>query len=446
MVEGAVGPQEAVEPPRPKPQPPRPLTYPRNAVLPVLLLAAAAAVFVIQNSVRSALAEAWIGESSIVALKRAVVAAPDHYLAWLRLGVRQSRDGEADSAVASLQEAVDLAPNASSPRIALALELERTGRIDEAEDALLSAAALEAGFRPRWNLANYYARRGEWAEVWRWTRESILADPAQLAAAASLCWRAEADPATILNLAIPDEPEANRRYFAYLYDVAQLDAMRQAWPRFSAAVSEADTEVATQYIDRLLAAGFVDEAVSAWNQLCDQALLPYAALRGPDQQFLTNPSFLNNPSGRAFDWRTPDHPGVLWTRPAVQGDGGMIDFRLSGVQQSGITLLTQVIPVVPGTYALRFDFVTQGMPIRTGLGWVVRDLYSGAEIRPFTTLNNAEGFWDGRNFAFTAPPGTRAAVLELHYVEIESMDRRLGSFALRNMQLSLTEAPEASVL
>lgn len=124
----------------------------------------------------------------------------------------------------------------------------------------------------------------------------------------------------------------------------------------------------------------------------------------------------------------------------------MIDFRLSGVQQSGITLLTQVIPVVPGTYALRFDFVTQGMPIRTGLGWVVRDLYSGAEIRPFTTLNNAEGFWDGRNFAFTAPPGTRAAVLELHYVEIESMDRRLGSFALRNMQLSLTEAPEASVL
>jgi tetratricopeptide (TPR) repeat protein len=442
LVEGAIGPQEAVEPPRPKPPPPPP-TYPRNVVLPAVLLVAAAAFFVIQDSLLSALTEAWIGESSLVSLRRAVVAAPDHSLAWLRLGVRQSRDGEADSAVARLQKAVDLAPNASSPRIALALELERRGRFDEAEDALLSAAALEAGFRPRWNLANYYARRGEWPEVWHWTHESILADPAQLAAAASLCWRAEADPATILDLAIPDEPEANRRYFAYLYDVAQLGAMRQAWPRFSAVVSESEIGVATQYIDSLIAAGFVDEALHAWNLLCDRALLPYAHLRGPDQLFLTNPFFLSDPSDRGFDWTAHDHPGVLWTRPPVQGDRGMIDFRLSGVQQSGITLLTQVIPAVPGTYALRFDFVTQGMPIRTGLGWVVRDLYSGVEIRPFTTLNNAEGFWDGRNLSFAVPPAARAAVLELRYVVVESMERRLGSFALRNMRLSLTEPSEA---
>jgi hypothetical protein len=228
--------------------------------------------------------------------------------------------------------------------------------------------------------------------------------------------------------------------------VAQLDAMRQAWPRFSAVVSEAETEVATQYVDKLLAAGFVEEAIGAWNLLCDRELLPYASLRGSDQRVLTNPSFLSDPSGRGFDWRTHDHSGVLWTRHAVEGDGGMIDFRLSGAQQSGITLLTQVMPVVSGAYTLRFDFVTQGMPIRTGLGWVVRDLYSGAEIRPFTTLNNAEGFWDGRNFAFSVPPSTRAAVLELHYLEVESTEHRLGSFALRNMQLSLTQALEASAL
>lgn len=411
--------------------------------MPVVLLVAAAAIFVIQHSLLSALAESWIGESSLISLERAVAVAPDRSLAWLRLGMRQSRDGEADRAVASLQKAVDLAPNASSPRIALALELERRERFDEAENALLGAVALEPGFRPRWNLANYHARRGNWAEVWRWTNESIRADPAQLATAASLCWRAEADPATILDLAIPDEPEANRRYFAYLYDVGQLDAMRQAWPRFSAVVSESDAETATQYVDRLLAAGFVDEAVGAWNLLCDRSLLPYGPLRGPDQRFLTNPSFLNEPTGRGFDWRVHDHGGVLWTRPPVEGDGGTMEFRLSGVQQSGITLLSQVIPSVPGTYSLRFDLVTQGMPVRTGLGWVVRDLYSGAEIRPFAMLNNAEGFWDGRSLSFSAPPGTRAAVVELHYVEIESMEHRPGSFALRNIQLSPNESPEA---
>ena len=149
LVEGSIGPQDAVEPPRPKPDPPLSPTYSRNAVLPAVLLVGAASVFVIQGSLRSALAEAWIGESSLVSLERAVAVEPDYALAWLRLGVRQSRDVESDSALASLQEAVKRAPGASSPRIALALELERVGRFDEAEDALLSAAASEAGFRPR---------------------------------------------------------------------------------------------------------------------------------------------------------------------------------------------------------------------------------------------------------------------------------------------------------
>jgi tetratricopeptide (TPR) repeat protein len=186
LIEGAIGPQDAVEPPRPKPDPPPAPAYSRYVVLPAVLFVAAAAAFVVQVSLRSALAEAWIGESSLISLERAVAAAPDRSLAWLRLGVRQSRDGESGSAVASLEKAVEGAPAVSLPRIALALELERVGRFDEAESALLSAAASEAGFRPRWNLANYYARRGNWDQVWRWIHESILADPAQLAAAASL--------------------------------------------------------------------------------------------------------------------------------------------------------------------------------------------------------------------------------------------------------------------
>lgn len=444
LVEGAVGPRDAVEPPRPKPDPPPPPAYSSSVVLPAVVLVAAAALFVVQSSLRSALAEAWIGESSLASLERAVAAAPGQSLAWLRLGVRQSRDGQPGSALASLEKAVERAPGASPPRIALALELERAGRFGEAENALLGAAAAEAGFRPRWNLANYYVRRGNWDQVWRWTHESILADPGQLASAASLGWRAEADPATILNLAIPDEPDINRRYFAYLYDLGQLDAMRQAWPRFSAAVTDAETELATRYVDRLIAAGFVDEAVGAWNLLCERALLPYATLLGPDQRFLTNPFFLEDPSGRGFDWTAHDHRGVAWTRPPVQGNRGAIDFRLSGAQESGITLLTQTVPVVPGTYELRFEIATQGMPIQTGLGWVVRDLHSGADIHPFAPLNNAEGFWDAEDLTFVVPPDVRAAVLELHYVEIESKERRLGGFALRNLRLSLAGTSEAA--
>ncbi|MDA1234756.1 MAG: hypothetical protein O3A53_08135 [Acidobacteria bacterium] len=93
LVEGAIGPQEAVEPPRPKPDAPPSPTYSRYAVLPAVVLVAAASVFVVQSSLRSALTEAWIGESSLVSLERAVATVPDRSLAWLRLGLRQSRDG-----------------------------------------------------------------------------------------------------------------------------------------------------------------------------------------------------------------------------------------------------------------------------------------------------------------------------------------------------------------
>jgi hypothetical protein len=41
------------------------------------------------------------------------------------------------------------------------------------------------------------------------------------------------------------------------------------------------------------------------------------------------------------------------------------------------------------------------------------------------------------------PQDTRAAVLELRYIEIESKERRLGGFALRDLRLSLAEASEA---
>ena len=83
------------------------------------------------------------------------------------------------------------------------------------------------------------------------------------------------------------------------------------------------------------------------------------------------------------------------------------------------------------------------MEIRTGLGWVVGDLYSGADIHPFVTFNNAEGFWDVEDVTFVIPPGTRAAVLELRYLVVESQARRLAGFSLRDVRLAPAEATGA---
>src|SRR5690606_9676691 len=117
--------------PRPKPAAPPLPAYSSRAVLPVVVIVVAAALFIVQSSLRSALAEAWIGESSLTSLERAVAVAPERPLAWMRLGIRQSRDGDSGSALASLETAVERAPSSSPPRIRLALELERERRFDD---------------------------------------------------------------------------------------------------------------------------------------------------------------------------------------------------------------------------------------------------------------------------------------------------------------------------
>lgn len=436
LTQGAKPPTDEISPPRPKPGPPSAPQYPSFLVVPIVLLVGAAALFVIQSSVRTTLTQSWIADPSISSLETATTIASNNALGWLRLGLTQANEGSADEAESSLRRAIALSPSDSTPRVALGLALERSGRFDDAELAFLDAANVDAGFAVRWSIANFYLRAGDRDSVWRWLHAAILADPTQLPVAASLGWRANADPGEVLDNAIPDQLVTNRGYFTYLYDIGQLDAMRQAWPRFSATLTSIETPIATRYIDRLISAGLVKEAVLSWNLLSDKILIPHAPLGPETNRFLTNPLFATAPSGVGFDWHAGEHRGVSWSHLPTSAGRSAVEFRLSGAQESGLTLLSQIMPVAPGQYSLEFEMATQGMPTRTGVGWIIRDAYSDEILYPFTGLNNAEGFWDGHTFTFSVPGHTRAVVAEFYYQTGEVALIRRGAVQLRTVQLS----------
>jgi tetratricopeptide (TPR) repeat protein len=438
LIQGAKGPQAEVDPPRSSPALPRPTNFPKALIIPISAAVCVLALFVCQSAIRTTLSDHWIADSSIPSLEKATSFVADNALGWFRLGVAQSKQGASESAEHSLRQAAALAPSDSSSRIALGLELERVGRPDDAERALLEAAEVDAGFGVRWTLANFYLRRDDWEAVWQWIHAAILADPTQLPVAAALGWRASADPTAILDKAIPDQPDTNRGYFAYLLDLGQLSATLQAWPRFSATLTSSETAIATQYIDRLINARLIDEATVAWNLLCDKVLLPHAPLGTARDRFLTNPYFLTAPSSLGFDWHTGDNRGIAWSRLPSSESRGAIEFRLSGAQESGISLLSQIMPAAPGEYLLEFEFATQGMPTRTGVGWIVRDAYSAEVLKGFEDLNNAEGFWDSSRVNYTVPEGTRAVILELYYRSGDVGVIRRGAVQLRNVELKRT--------
>lgn len=436
LTKSAKGPSDEVTPPRPKPGPPPVPQYPSVLVAPIALLVGAAALFVIQSSVRTVLTQSWIADSSISSLETATTFASTNALGWLRLGLTQANEGLIANAESSLRRAIDLSPSNSTPRVALGLALERAGRFDDAEPIFLDAARLDAGFAVRWSIANFYLRAGDWDSVWTWLHAAILADPTQLPVAASLGWRANADPGDILDKAIPDQLATNRGYFAYLYDIGQLDAMRQAWPRFSATLASAEVPLATRFVDRLISAGLVEEAVLSWNLLSDKILIPHAPLGQDTNRFLTNPFFATAPSGVGFDWHAGEYRGVSWSHLPSSAGRSAVEFRLSGAQESGITLLSQFMPAAPGQYSLEFEMATQGMPTRTGFGWIIRDAYSQEIIHPFAGLNNAEGFWDSHALTYSVPDHTRAVIVELYFQTGEVAVIRRGAVQLRNVELS----------
>ena len=66
------------------------------------------------------------------------------------------------------QDAAHSAPRVASLWIDLGLSQERQGRFDQAEASLLHAAQVDKRLLPAWTLANFYFRRSNEGEFWRW--------------------------------------------------------------------------------------------------------------------------------------------------------------------------------------------------------------------------------------------------------------------------------------
>ncbi len=123
-----------------------------------------------------------------------------------------------------LKRIASLNPLASAPRIQLGLAAEIHGDPDSAERWLLDAARVDRQFEPRWTLANFYLRRENPAEFWKWMRLALQVSYGDRRPAFDLCWRMSEDPREILTRAIPERHEVLAAYLAYLLEEHRLPA------------------------------------------------------------------------------------------------------------------------------------------------------------------------------------------------------------------------------
>ena len=273
-----------------------------------------------------------------------------------------------------LELAVRLNPHFSAAWIELGMRAEAAGDLGRAEMALLQAARVDRTFAPRWTLANFYFRRENWNEFWKWTRAAAEMSYGDRTALFQLCWRATSDPALILERAIPPEREILGDYVYYLANSERYDAAQVAASRWLPLATKEDVPRLLWFCDLLLEKVHSGPgAFTIWNALIDRGWLPYQP-----GSILTNGAFQVSPISHGFDWRVLSISGVhsVWT----QSSPGLV-VAMNGHQPEQTDLLIQWMPMQPSAaYELSIMAQLDGIPSNSGLRWKILDASSGAVL------------------------------------------------------------------
>lgn len=297
-------------------------------------------------SFRSARADLKFRAHSPEAVSRAVELAPKNaeYLEFRALQL----DYDGADSTALLERAAALDTMGSAPRIRLGLEAEARGDFSTGEKWLLAAARIDRQFEPRWTLANFYFRRENSEEFWTWMRQALKISYGDRRPAFDLCWRISSDAPKILRRAIPGDRETVAAYLGYLLETRRVEVIAPVAMKLAAAHDLVDRDLLLGACDSLIAA---ESAAAAWDL--------WRAMGFRDADFKT---------GRGFDWRPIESPGVVHLD--VDQPQAMHRMTFSGSQPESCDLLQRVLRLEPGA---RYILQWQSRPEFSGVEWRIGD-------------------------------------------------------------------------
>jgi hypothetical protein len=368
-------------------------------------------------TLRFALADQLSRANSLQAVGRATRVAPSNSQYFMLLTEYQQTEG-IDQGPA-LAAASQLNPLDSSVWIRRGLRAEFEGDFARAEQFLLEAARVDKLFDPRATLANYYFRRNNSEQFWRWMREALAINYGDLTSLFRICWRMSSDPETIRSRALPPDRRTLRSYLNFLLAENRLDAAEPIALQLASSAATEDAAVLVDFIDRSLAQPTrTSSLVTVWNSLCKRNVIPFSPVAL--DRAVTNGDFLVSPTSRGFDWRIPQDI----TSASISPHELRID--LSGKQLEQCELLVQVVPLLTAkTCRLRFSYKTSGAPAESGLQWRILD----AASPPLSSDD-----WRHSEFAFSIRDN-KLARLVLGYRRVSGTSRWEGSITLRNVEL-----------
>lgn len=351
-------------------------------------------------------------------MREAICLEPDAWKYYMRLALFDDAHAEQ-----ILESAIKLDPYNSQADIELGLRREEAGDYSQAERLLLNAFAIDRTYLARWSLANFYFRRGNLQEFWRWARSAAEMPSDNTGLLFELCWRISPDPNEIAQRILSDNPVLIREYLNFLLAKNQLPASAAIAQRLIQ-TGDAETDEAQIFsvIGRLVASKNGSAAKTLWNALIERRWV------AADAGAPNNPSFVRDPLPVSFDWTLDSYAGLhSWPGPS-----GLVS-EFSGGQPEDCTIAEQSIVLVPGNYEMEYSYRTDEIPADTGVRWEIVD---GDSERVLAESPDLSSELLSRAFVeFSIPSEASLIHLRLQYHRALGTPRISGTLVVASVQI-----------
>jgi tetratricopeptide (TPR) repeat protein len=282
-----------------------------------------------------------------------------------------------DLAIAQYTSAVTLNPHIAEYWLDLASAYASTGASEQQQRALERTLEVDPNTpQVSREVANALLIRGDLQKALRMFRVLLQTDPLETEPTLQICWQVTHNIDT-MNDVLPPIPDVYLAFLKLLTGEGETVAAENLWPRLVALQQPFDPQLATPYVDYLIAQHDVDAAHAAWNDLTriDPAMRPY---RPSGTNLVVNGGFEEKPLNRGFDWWYEAHPHVTLALDAEQPHGGRRSLSITYDGEKAVDSgLSQFIAVDPNTsYHFSAYVKTADIFAAHGPQFVIRDAYT----------------------------------------------------------------------
>jgi hypothetical protein len=379
-------------------------------------------------SINAAYSDSFAQQGTIDGLSKAISITPAKSDNYVKLAILVN-DLDPSKAHWALTRAVELNRSDSASWIELGLLAERAGDLDAAERDLLWAAQVDLQYLPRWTLANFYLRRGDSGDFWKWAKAASEMISGGAASFFRLCGQMSEDGELIdrLNLS---QPEIRSQYLDYLVQQNHIDLAPRAIGAVLNQKRPKDVPLLLGACDLLINAGLVEDAIRVWNGLIAAGNLSSTPVSS-DKPISDFQGFREPAVWRGFNWRFQE---VVGMSPSLEDDPPGLRLTFSGEQPETFEPLLRYLPVKGAAlYALTIPYRTFGVGAHSGLRWSVFEQPGGALLARSDEVSSEQDAQVA--IRFTPSPSCRLVKIALDYGRTPGTTRINGSLLVRGIEM-----------